>query len=173
MCNAISLLTVGRVTDRFGKRNIILGAGVLVIVGAAVASQAQNMNTLIGANVCIGLPLFPLGRFGRKQSKVNKVLIGMASGAHSAVGLFIGGRYLPVSSLTRYTTFDSADNFRIVSTSIQVCDSGFRFDTYGLFPWVGCIHRSSIGRNTKLAMDILYSHHYHRCSSSVLFGIEH
>lgn len=51
MCNAISLLVVGRVSDRFGKRYIMLGAGAVAMVGAIVASTAQNMNTLIGANV--------------------------------------------------------------------------------------------------------------------------
>lgn len=51
MCNAISILLVGRITDKFGKRHVSIVAGVWVIVGAAVAGTAKSMNTLIGANV--------------------------------------------------------------------------------------------------------------------------
>ncbi|KIW44763.1 uncharacterized protein PV06_03211 [Exophiala oligosperma] len=68
MCNAISILLVGRITDKFGKRHVSIVAGVWVIVGAAVAGTAKSMNTLIGANV----------------------IIGIGSGVHSSSGVFIG-----------------------------------------------------------------------------------
>ncbi|KAH0847595.1 hypothetical protein FOPE_00742 [Fonsecaea pedrosoi] len=68
LCNAISLLITGRVSDKFGRRNFVLGAGALAIIGGIVACTAKNMNTLIGANVIIGL----------------------ASGVHSSQSLFTG-----------------------------------------------------------------------------------
>ncbi|OAG39150.1 hypothetical protein AYO21_06701 [Fonsecaea monophora] len=68
MCNAISILLVGRITDKFGKRYVSIVAGVWVIVGATVAGTAKSMDTLIGANV----------------------IIGIGSGVHSSSGVFVG-----------------------------------------------------------------------------------
>ncbi|KAH0842493.1 hypothetical protein FOPE_07240 [Fonsecaea pedrosoi] len=73
MCNAISILLVGRITDKFGKRYVSIVAGVWVIVGAAVAGTAKSMDTLIGANVSKML-----------------VIIGIGSGVHSSSGVFVG-----------------------------------------------------------------------------------
>lgn len=69
MCNAISLLITGRLSDKFGRRYFVLVAGALAIVGGIVACTAKNMDVLIGANV----------------------IIGMASGVHSSQSLFTGG----------------------------------------------------------------------------------
>lgn len=51
MCNAISLLLTGRLSDKFGRRYFLLFAGGLAIIGGIVACTAKTMNTLIGANV--------------------------------------------------------------------------------------------------------------------------
>ncbi|CZR68169.1 related to trichothecene efflux pump [Phialocephala subalpina] len=68
MCNAISLLITGRLSDKFGRRYFLLFAGALAVIGGIVACTAKTMNTLIGANV----------------------VIGMASGVHSSQSLFTG-----------------------------------------------------------------------------------
>ncbi|PMD49988.1 trichothecene efflux pump [Hyaloscypha bicolor E] len=68
MCNAISLLITGRLSDKFGRRYFLLFAGALAVIGGIVACTAKTMNTLIGANV----------------------IIGMASGVHSSQSLFTG-----------------------------------------------------------------------------------
>lgn len=55
LCNAITLLITGRVSDKFGRRNFVLVAGGLAVIGGIVASTAKTMETLIGANVCDNL----------------------------------------------------------------------------------------------------------------------
>jgi MFS family permease len=51
LCNAISLLLTGRLSDKFGRRWFLLVAGAVAIIGGIVAATAKTMNTLIGANV--------------------------------------------------------------------------------------------------------------------------
>jgi MFS family permease len=57
MCNAISLLLTGRLSDKFGRRYFLIFAGGLAVVGGIVACTAKTMNTLIGANVSL-IPIF-------------------------------------------------------------------------------------------------------------------
>jgi MFS family permease len=78
MCNAISLLITGRLSDKFGRRYFLLFAGALAVIGGIVACTAKTMNTLIGANV----------------------IIGMASGVHSSQSLFTGGQF-PMFAVSR------------------------------------------------------------------------
>ncbi|KIW86576.1 hypothetical protein Z517_01974 [Fonsecaea pedrosoi CBS 271.37] len=55
LCQPISLLLFGRLSDRFGRRYFVLGANLLSVLGGIVAATAHNMNQLIGANVLLGL----------------------------------------------------------------------------------------------------------------------
>lgn len=52
---AAGMLMVGRLTDLFGRRWFFIGGGLLGIVGSIVCARAQNVNTLIGGEVLIGL----------------------------------------------------------------------------------------------------------------------
>ncbi|KAF5865502.1 hypothetical protein ETB97_003345 [Aspergillus alliaceus] len=52
---SISILIMGRLTDRFGRRNFVLATGLIGLIGGIVACTAQNFNTLIGAQVLLGL----------------------------------------------------------------------------------------------------------------------
>ena len=51
----ISLLLFGRLSDRFGRRNFALGSCMLAIIGGIVAATAQSIETLIGAEVIMGI----------------------------------------------------------------------------------------------------------------------
>lgn len=88
MVNAISLLIVGRISDKFGRRYFQLGAGALAVIGGIVAATANNMDTLIGANVSTyPTPTCHLQRFLTRE----QCIIGMATGVHSSEALFTGG----------------------------------------------------------------------------------
>ncbi|KAI2637699.1 fungal trichothecene efflux pump [Hypomontagnella submonticulosa] len=60
VCDCISILLFGRLSDRFGRRGLAIGCNLLGIVGGIVASTAKSMDVLIGANVLIGLSSGPL-----------------------------------------------------------------------------------------------------------------
>lgn len=51
----IALLLFGRLSDRFGRRKFALGSCVLAIIGGIVAATAQSIETLIGAEVIMGI----------------------------------------------------------------------------------------------------------------------
>jgi len=51
----IALLLFGRLSDRFGRRGFALASCVLAIVGGIVAATAQSIETLIGAQVLMGI----------------------------------------------------------------------------------------------------------------------
>ncbi|KAI1612335.1 fungal trichothecene efflux pump [Exophiala viscosa] len=55
MCAAVTMLLLGRLSDKFGRRPFVLSATVISIVGAIIAATAKTMNALIGANVLLGL----------------------------------------------------------------------------------------------------------------------
>jgi MFS family permease len=46
---------VGRLSDIYGRRLCFLAGGVLGVVGSAISAAAQNINTMIGGGVIIGL----------------------------------------------------------------------------------------------------------------------
>ncbi|KAF9737478.1 hypothetical protein PMIN04_009176 [Paraphaeosphaeria minitans] len=51
----ISLLLFGRLSDRFGRRGFALASCALAIIGGIVAATAQSIETLIGAQVLMGI----------------------------------------------------------------------------------------------------------------------
>ncbi|KAI1106032.1 fungal trichothecene efflux pump [Jackrogersella minutella] len=59
VCDCISILLFGRLSDRFGRRWLAIGANLLGIIGGIVACTAKDMNVLIGANVLLGLASGP------------------------------------------------------------------------------------------------------------------
>lgn len=51
----VFFLLVGRLSDIFGRRWFFIGGSVLSLIGTIMGSQAKNVNTLIGAEVFIGI----------------------------------------------------------------------------------------------------------------------
>lgn len=51
----VFFLLVGRLSDIFGRRWFFIGGSVLSLIGTIIGSQAKNVNTLIGAEVFIGI----------------------------------------------------------------------------------------------------------------------
>ena len=52
---AVGFLLVGRLSDIFGRKWMVLGTSILGLVGNIVGCTAQSVNALIGANLCNGL----------------------------------------------------------------------------------------------------------------------
>ncbi|VUC21569.1 unnamed protein product [Clonostachys rosea] len=55
LIKGVFLLLVGSISDVLGRRYFIIAGQALGLVGAIIAATAKNINTLIGANVFIGL----------------------------------------------------------------------------------------------------------------------
>ncbi|KAI0174313.1 trichothecene efflux pump [Pestalotiopsis sp. NC0098] len=52
---SIGFLLVGRISDIFGRRDMVLCTGVLALIGCIIGSCAQSVNMLIAANICTGI----------------------------------------------------------------------------------------------------------------------
>ncbi|KAI5357134.1 putative major facilitator transporter Str1/Tri12, major facilitator superfamily [Septoria linicola] len=68
VASAISIILFGRISDKFGRRWILIAATATGFVGGVVACTANTINTLVGANVMLGL----------------------AAGVHTCYGLTVG-----------------------------------------------------------------------------------
>uniref|UniRef100_A0A8H7K351 Major facilitator superfamily (MFS) profile domain-containing protein n=1 Tax=Bionectria ochroleuca TaxID=29856 RepID=A0A8H7K351_BIOOC len=55
LIKGVFLLLVGSISDVLGRRYFIIAGQALGLVGAIIAATSKNINTLIGANVFIGL----------------------------------------------------------------------------------------------------------------------
>lgn len=55
LCLAVGYTLVGRFSDIFGRRWFFIGASLLATIGTIIGATAQDVNTLIGANVLLGL----------------------------------------------------------------------------------------------------------------------
>ncbi|ROT41715.1 trichothecene efflux pump [Sodiomyces alkalinus F11] len=55
MGSSIGFLLVGRLSDMYGRRWIVLGTTVLGLIGCILGSTAQNVEMLIAANLCNGI----------------------------------------------------------------------------------------------------------------------
>ncbi|KAF2660508.1 fungal trichothecene efflux pump [Lophiostoma macrostomum CBS 122681] len=53
--SAIGFLLVGRLSDIFGRKWMVLGCNILGLVGCIIGGTAKNINTLIGANLLNGI----------------------------------------------------------------------------------------------------------------------
>ncbi|RGP73143.1 trichothecene efflux pump [Fusarium longipes] len=58
---AVSILMMGRITDRFGRRPFVLSTHVLGLVGAIVGCTATEFNTLLAAMTMLGVAAGPAG----------------------------------------------------------------------------------------------------------------
>ncbi|KAH0831572.1 hypothetical protein AYO21_01776 [Fonsecaea monophora] len=85
LCTGIGFTLVGRLSDIFGRRYFFIASAVLATVGCIVASRAQSVNQLIGANVLIGLA-------AAAQSSFNYVVSELVPVRHRFYALF--GVYL-------------------------------------------------------------------------------
>jgi MFS family permease len=53
--SAIGFLLVGRLSDIFGRKWMVIGCQILSIIGMIIGATAQNMNVLIAANLLNGI----------------------------------------------------------------------------------------------------------------------
>lgn len=53
--SGIGFLLVGRLSDIFGRKWMVLGCNILCIIGCIVGATAQRVDALIGANLCNGI----------------------------------------------------------------------------------------------------------------------
>ena len=52
---ACAILMMGRLTDIFGRRYFVVGTNILGVLGGIIACTAKSMETLIGAQVLLGM----------------------------------------------------------------------------------------------------------------------
>lgn len=52
---AVGFLLVGRLSEIFGRKWMVMGTTLLGLIGNIVGSTATSVNALIGANLCNGL----------------------------------------------------------------------------------------------------------------------
>jgi MFS family permease len=94
----IALLLFGRLSDRFGRRNFALGSCALAILGGIIAATAQSIETLIAAEVIMGIAsgvpaAYPLltGELGSNKDKyIGTALVVVPNVIATGFGAYIG-----------------------------------------------------------------------------------
>lgn len=94
----IALLLFGRLSDRFGRRNFALGSCVFAIIGGIVAAAAKSIETLIGAEVTMGIasgvsaayPLLAGELVSIKHKYVGTALVVVPNEIATGFGAYIG-----------------------------------------------------------------------------------
>lgn len=102
----IAMLLFGRLSDRFGRRNFALGSCVLAIIGGIVAATAQSVETLIGAEVIMGIasgvpaayPLLAGELVSNKHKYVGTALVVVPNVIATGFGAYIGLRLVQVAN---------------------------------------------------------------------------
>lgn len=102
----ISILLFGRLSDRFGRRNFALGANILGIIGGIVACTAQKMDTLVGAQVLLGLasgvpasyPLLTGELMSNKTKFLGTICVVVPNVIATGFGPYIGQRLTVVAN---------------------------------------------------------------------------
>ena len=117
--SSISLLLFGRLSDRFGRRNFLIGSNVLGTIGAIVACTAQTFNTLI----------------------VGQALLGLASGPPTSYPLLAGEL---MSNKTKYLGAVCVALPNVVATAFAPY-FGQRLSAYASWRWIFYIYFILIG----------------------------
>lgn len=102
----ISLLLFGRLSDRFGRRNFALGSCLLAIIGGVVAATAHSIETLIGAEVIMGIasgvpaayPLLAGELVSNKDKYIGTALVVVPNVVATGFGAYIGLALVQVAS---------------------------------------------------------------------------
>nr|APW30733.1 trichothecene efflux pump [Fusarium louisianense]APW30735.1 trichothecene efflux pump [Fusarium ussurianum] len=61
MGQAVSILVMGRLTDRFGRRPFVIATHIIGLVGAIIGCTANEFNTLLAAMTLLGVAAGPAG----------------------------------------------------------------------------------------------------------------
>ncbi|KAF2112843.1 siderophore iron transporter [Lophiotrema nucula] len=78
LCGGVGLTLVGRLSDIFGRRWFMIAGSVLGIIGSIICVTAQNIDTILGGTVFIGLA-------GAVQTSFSFVLMELVANKHRAV----------------------------------------------------------------------------------------
>jgi MFS family permease len=95
---AVCILLMGRLTDRFGRRPFFMLTNALGLIGGIVACTAKSMETLIGAQVLLGIsagqggasPLFVGELMSNKHKFIGAVIIAFPNIVATGFSPYIG-----------------------------------------------------------------------------------
>ncbi|KAF2178609.1 fungal trichothecene efflux pump [Zopfia rhizophila CBS 207.26] len=78
LCGGVGLTLVGRLSDIFGRRWFMIGGSILGIIGSIICATSQNIDTILGGTVFIGLA-------GAVQTSFSFVLMELVANKHRAI----------------------------------------------------------------------------------------
>ncbi|KAF2265565.1 siderophore iron transporter [Lojkania enalia] len=78
LCGGFGLALVGRLSDIFGRRWFMIAGSILGIIGSCICVGAQNIDTILGGTVFIGLA-------GAVQTSFSFILMELVANKHRAV----------------------------------------------------------------------------------------